>query len=105
MLGGARNDSSAAIGTTHGEIEVANDLPRNGPSGWDSHACRSRALQSLSSTSPKRWSSARSTGTGSSLGTAPCLHPSDDQGFDIDEAEVVFWGECEACRSGAAVTA
>src|SRR3954469_20996016 len=39
------------------------------------------------------------------VGSAPCLHPSDDQGFDIDEAEVVFWGECEACRAGAAVTA
>ena len=38
-------------------------------------------------------------------GEAPCLHPSDDHGFDIDEAEVVFWGECETCRSGAAVTA
>jgi Fur family ferric uptake transcriptional regulator len=38
-------------------------------------------------------------------GEAPCLHPSDDQGFDIDEAEVVFWGECETCRSAAAVSA
>src|SRR3954463_9659554 len=36
------------------------------------------------------------------VGTAPCLHPSDDQGFAVDEAEVVFWGECEACRSAAA---
>src|SRR3954452_6464225 len=39
------------------------------------------------------------------VGSAPCLHPSDEQGFDIDEAEVVFWGECDSCRSGAAVTA
>jgi len=31
-------------------------------------------------------------------GEAPCLHPSDEHGFAIDEAEVVFWGECEACR-------
>jgi Fur family ferric uptake transcriptional regulator len=31
-------------------------------------------------------------------GQAPCLHPADDHGFAIDEAEVVFWGECEACR-------
>jgi Fe2+ or Zn2+ uptake regulation protein len=38
-------------------------------------------------------------------GEAPCLHPSDDHGFDIDEAEVVFWGECETCRTAAAVTA
>src|SRR3954454_1749910 len=34
-------------------------------------------------------------------GQAPCLHPSDDHGFDIDEAEVVFWGECETCRTAA----
>jgi len=38
-------------------------------------------------------------------GAAPCLHPSDDRGFEIDEAEVVFWGECEACRSASAVAA
>ena len=40
------------------EIDVANDLPRKGPSGRYSHACRSRALQSLSSTTPKTCSSA-----------------------------------------------
>jgi Fe2+ or Zn2+ uptake regulation protein len=28
----------------------------------------------------------------------PCLSPSDDTGFVIDEAEVVFWGRCPACR-------
>jgi Fur family transcriptional regulator, stress-responsive regulator len=28
----------------------------------------------------------------------PCLTPSDDGGFEIDEAEVVFWGFCAACR-------
>ena len=76
--GAARNGASAAIGVTHGEIEVANDLPRNGPSGWDSNACRSRALQSLSSTTPKTWSSARSTGTGSPIAL----------GVPIDESEL-----------------
>jgi Fur family ferric uptake transcriptional regulator len=35
-------------------------------------------------------------------GEAPCMHPADDQGFDIDEAEVVFWGECGTCRAAAA---
>jgi Fur family ferric uptake transcriptional regulator len=35
-------------------------------------------------------------------GEAPCLHPSDEHGFAIDEAEVVFWGQCDACRSAAA---
>ncbi|NMO92166.1 Fur family transcriptional regulator [Actinomycetospora sp. TBRC 11914] len=29
----------------------------------------------------------------------PCLTPSDDHGFVIDEAEVVFWGLCPACRT------
>jgi Fur family ferric uptake transcriptional regulator len=32
-------------------------------------------------------------------GAAPCLHPSDERGFAIDEAEVIFWGECAACRT------
>ena len=57
-----RRRASAASGVTHGEIDVANDLARNGPSGWDSNACRSRALQSLSSTTPKTWSSASRDG-------------------------------------------
>ncbi len=52
-------------------MEVANDLPRNGPSGWYSHAWMSRADQSLTSTTPKTWSANRSTGTRepSGLGT------------------------------------
>lgn len=29
----------------------------------------------------------------------PCLVASDDQGFEIDEAEVVYWGRCPACRA------
>jgi Fur family ferric uptake transcriptional regulator len=33
------------------------------------------------------------------VGQAPCLEPSDSAGFDIDEAEVVFWGTCSDCRS------
>jgi len=32
-------------------------------------------------------------------GTAPCLDPSDDSGFTVDEAEVVFWGRCPACAA------
>ena len=28
---------------------------------------------------------------------APCLTVSDDAGFEIDEAEVVYWGRCPAC--------
>ena len=33
------------------------------------------------------------------VGDAPCLHPSDVGGFEIDEAEVVFWGTCGECRA------
>lgn len=32
------------------------------------------------------------------VGAAGCLTPSDDSGFVIDEAEVVFWGTCPTCR-------
>lgn len=32
-------------------------------------------------------------------GTTPCLTASDDHGFLIDEAEVVYWGTCPACST------
>lgn len=32
------------------------------------------------------------------VGEAPCLAASDDSGFVIDEAEVVYWGLCPACQ-------
>lgn len=32
------------------------------------------------------------------VGTRPCLEPSDDRGFAVDEAEVVFWGLCPVCQ-------
>ncbi len=31
------------------------------------------------------------------VGEAPCLIASDDRGFTIDEAEVIYWGLCPAC--------
>ena len=31
------------------------------------------------------------------VGDAPCLTAADDAGFQIDEAEVVYWGRCPAC--------
>ena len=34
-----------------------------------------------------------------STGAAPCLTPSDDHGFTIDEAEVVYWGRCPTCST------
>ncbi|MCM3660228.1 transcriptional repressor [Georgenia satyanarayanai] len=33
------------------------------------------------------------------VGHAPCLTASDDHGFSIDTAEVVYWGTCPACRT------
>ena len=32
-------------------------------------------------------------------GETPCLTASDDGGFAIDEAEVVYWGRCPTCTS------
>ena len=32
-------------------------------------------------------------------GEVPCLTASDDNGFAIDEAEVVYWGQCPACAA------
>ena len=31
------------------------------------------------------------------VGEAPCLIASDDRGYTIDEAEVIFWGLCSGC--------
>lgn len=31
------------------------------------------------------------------VGFAPCLTASHDAGYEIDEAEVIFWGRCPAC--------
>lgn len=33
------------------------------------------------------------------VGTTPCLTASDDHGFTIDEAEVVYWGHCPDCST------
>jgi Fur family transcriptional regulator, stress-responsive regulator len=35
------------------------------------------------------------------VGAAPCLTPEDDNGFTIDEAEVLYWGRCPQCRAAA----
>ena len=31
------------------------------------------------------------------VGAAPCLTPADDWGYEIDEAEVIYWGRCPEC--------
>jgi Fur family ferric uptake transcriptional regulator len=33
------------------------------------------------------------------VGAAPCLTPADDSGYEIDEAEVIYWGRCPGCRA------
>ena len=32
-------------------------------------------------------------------GAAPCLTAVDDKGYEIDEAEVVYWGRCPDCQA------
>ena len=32
------------------------------------------------------------------VGAAPCLEPSADHGFIVQEAEVIFWGLCPQCQ-------
>ena len=32
------------------------------------------------------------------VGLAPCLTPSETHGFDIDEADVSYWGMCPSCQ-------
>jgi Fur family transcriptional regulator, stress-responsive regulator len=31
-------------------------------------------------------------------GEAPCLMPGDEHGYEVDEAEVIYWGRCPDCR-------
>jgi|SwirhisoilCB1_FD_contig_81_2214970_length_1318_multi_3_in_0_out_0_2 Fur family ferric uptake transcriptional regulator len=33
------------------------------------------------------------------VGEAPCLDPSASHGFELDEAEVTFWGLCPGCQA------
>ena len=32
-------------------------------------------------------------------GLAPCLTAIDDRGYEIDEAEVIYWGRCPECQA------
>jgi len=32
------------------------------------------------------------------VGKAPCLQAKDDHGYEIDEAEVTYWGTCPSCQ-------
>jgi Fur family ferric uptake transcriptional regulator len=33
------------------------------------------------------------------VGSAPCLTASDNHGYEIDEAEVAYWGLCPTCQA------
>ncbi|MBW4029554.1 MAG: transcriptional repressor [Acidobacteria bacterium] len=33
------------------------------------------------------------------VGSAPCLTAKDDRGYEIDEAEVAYWGRCPECAA------
>jgi Fur family transcriptional regulator, stress-responsive regulator len=34
------------------------------------------------------------------VGHTGCLTPNDDSGYEIDEAEVIYWGRCPECVAG-----
>jgi Fur family transcriptional regulator, stress-responsive regulator len=33
------------------------------------------------------------------VGETPCLTAADDSGYEIDEAEVIYWGRCPECHA------
>ena len=39
------------------------------------------------------------------VGYAPCLTAADNAGYEIDEAEVVYWGRCPECVAAATLSA
>ena len=39
------------------------------------------------------------------VGAAPCLTAANDSGFEIEEAEVVYWGRCPECLAATEVSA
>src|SRR5919109_602350 len=38
------------------------------------------------------------------VGDTPCLTAADDSGYEIDEAEVVYWGRCPECVAATSVS-
>ena len=47
----------------------------------------------------------RMTDVDCAIGDTPCLTAADDSGYEIDEAEVIYWGRCPDCVATASVTA
>lgn len=38
------------------------------------------------------------------VGDTPCLAAADDSGYEIDEAEVIYWGRCPECVAATSVS-
>jgi Fur family transcriptional regulator, stress-responsive regulator len=38
------------------------------------------------------------------VGDTPCLTAADDSGYEIDEAEVIYWGRCPECAAAPSAT-
>jgi Fur family transcriptional regulator, stress-responsive regulator len=78
----------AAAGLVH-RIEPAGHPARFGRRTGDNHhhvVCRSCG---------------RTEDVDCAVNVRPCLTPSDDHGYVLDEAEVVFWGSCPSCQAPA----
>ncbi len=41
----------------------------------------------------------RTADVDSAVGDTPCLTAADDSGYEIDEAEVIYWGTCPDCKT------
>jgi Fur family ferric uptake transcriptional regulator len=41
----------------------------------------------------------RMVDTDCAAGYSPCLTAADDAGYEIDEAEVIYWGRCPECQT------
>ncbi len=39
------------------------------------------------------------------VGEVPCLQASDEQGFEVSEAEVIYWGRCPDCQASQQLSA
>ena len=45
----------------------------------------------------------RMVDTDCAVGYTPCLTAPDDSGYEIDEAEVIYWGRCPECVAASSV--
>ena len=46
----------------------------------------------------------RMTDIDCAVGVTPCLTAADDSGYEIDEAEVIYWGRCPDCAAATSVS-